>query len=88
MTIWDEILKERADQNTKWGGPEQDDKLQGPDWVTFIVPSLGQATKAFWRLDANLADFRAAMVTVAALAVAGIEWVDRKGKTPAHGERV
>lgn len=68
-----EIAAERRHQDLKWGGPSHDDGHHSHDWVAFIVRYLGRAV--VWPWDAET--YRRAMVKVAALAVAAIEWVDR-----------
>jgi hypothetical protein len=73
--IFQAITTEREYQDQKWGGPQHDDTHSAHDWVTYIVKYLGkwQAWPAF-----SMYDFRRSMVKVAALAVAAIEWADRR----------
>jgi len=71
-----DITKERRDQDRTWGGPENDDKHTGFDWVALITKQLGRAVdEAF---VGNAPDYVFAMVRVAALAVAAIESVRRQ----------
>lgn len=65
------ILDERDYQDRKWGGERYDDKHNEHDWSAYIVEHLGKAIT-------NPHTFRTQMVKVAALAVAAIEWVDRR----------
>jgi hypothetical protein len=73
--IFVEIAEERGRQDFKWGGPGHDDEHDQDDWSRFIDKHLRKATPSF-RFDREL--FRKQMVRVAALALAAIEWVDRK----------
>jgi hypothetical protein len=74
--IYDEISAERDYQDRQWGGPAHDDKHGSHDWVAYLNVYLGNAVKADkWAFDAKL--YRKAMIKVAALAVAAVEWVDR-----------
>lgn len=69
------ILDEREDQDRMWGGPANDNKHTGFDWVALITKQLGEAVESTFHGDAP--GFRFAMVRVAALAVAAIESVRR-----------
>lgn len=73
-TIFEEIKAERAVQDAKWGGPEHDDQHTNFDWLAYIVKHLGRAVQ--WPFDPAI--FKRQLVIVAALAVAAIEWTDRK----------
>lgn len=80
LTVYDEILEERAYQEGLWGN-EADDVLNTPwMWAAYIS---GYATKwmvgSFLPLKTSVTDeFRKCMVKVAALAVAAIQSVDRQ----------
>lgn len=72
--IWADIRRERRRQDSKWGGPDHDDRHSPGDWIRFIVKHLG-------RCAADTIDglsFRQHMVRIAALAVAAIEACDRQ----------
>jgi hypothetical protein len=69
--IFAQISAEREYQNGRWGN-EFDKKNTPNDWVTYIVCYLGKAVTLPW----NGPQFRSALVKVAALAVAAIEWYD------------
>jgi len=75
LKILSEINAERCRQDAKWGGPSHDDEHDQDDWSRFIDAHLRKATPGF-QLDRAL--FRKQMVRVASLAVAAIEWVDRR----------
>ena len=75
MTIYDEIKKERKEQDAKWGGPAHDDEHIPAEWRRFIIY---HANLPF--MVGEKEDFRYQMVRVAALAVAAIESIDRKGR--------
>jgi hypothetical protein len=70
--IYDEIKEERMRQDNKWGGASHDDEHIYADWFDFIVR---HTTKS---LEDDGILFRKQMVRVAALAVAAIEWCDRR----------
>lgn len=67
--IYDEIEKERAYQDGKWG-VELDKGHDQYHWVAFITQ---QAAKALQWGSCNRAAFRKAMLKVAAVAVAALE---------------
>ena len=67
------IHAERQRQDLKWGGPRHDDEHSRRDWIAFIVEQAADASTAVWP-----ADYRIAMVKVAAVAVAAIESNDRR----------
>lgn len=69
-----EILEERENQDNKWGGNDHDDQHGSHDWIAFITKHLGKAVMWPWNGNA----FRAQMIRVAALAVATVEWHDRR----------
>ena len=76
MSIYDEIREERVRQYFKWGGLENDDKNSSNDWLAYIVKHAGRGVMRPW----DLGLFRRQMIRVAALAVAAIEWCDRRAK--------
>jgi len=76
--ILQEIKDERAYQDGRWGGHAHDDQHGPNEWIAFITAYAG---KAFYCCDehpADLLEFRRNMIKVAALAVAAVEWADRK----------
>lgn len=75
MSVYDEVKAERAAQDAQWGGKDHDDKHTNFDWIAYLVKHIGRSVQ--WPFNVNI--FRAQMVKVAALAVAAIEWADRKG---------
>jgi len=72
-SIFEEVAAERSAQDARWGGPALDDLHGSYDWVAYLVHDLGKAIA--WPWDAST--FRRQMISVAALAVAAVEWVDR-----------
>ena len=76
MTIYDEIKQKRVSQDAQWGGPEGDDNNSSNDWVAFIAKHAGRGVMRPW----DLGLFRRQMIHVAALAVAAVEWCDRRVK--------
>lgn len=72
-----DILAERKCQDKKWGGPEHDDEHTADEWVQFIKDHAEAAPHYMRTNAAYLA--RKAFIRVAALAVAAVESMDRKG---------
>ena len=70
QVIWQEILHERERQIAQWGGVQHDDRNGPNDWIAFICY---HSAKGSYK-----GDFRKQMIRVAALAVAAIEWFDRR----------
>jgi len=66
--IFQEVLEERVNQDTEWGGPEHDDTHNMYDWFDFIGKQVFEGIKGIPRT---------ALVKIAALAFAGIESIDR-----------
>jgi hypothetical protein len=78
--IFKEIKEERARQDAEFGGPEADDKLDYPGWVRKIYKHTTLANKP---LSEGYDRFRYQLVRISALAVAAIEFDDRKNSRPA-----
>ena len=81
-SILAEVSAERDYQDEKWGGPEVDDRENGPfEWLTYIC---NYATKWFpggfppYSKETQVS-YRDGLIKVAALAVAAVEQYDRKG---------
>lgn len=72
--IFNQIAKERAYQEGKWGS-KFDDKNTLNDWLAYIAGYGARASN----IDVDKIVQRAAMVKVAALAVAALETFDRNG---------
>lgn len=76
--IYAEIDQERTAQDAEWGGVQHDDTHSAGDWLTFL--------RKHWTLANNETavgpGFRRQMIRVAALAVATVEWFDRKQSEP------
>jgi len=71
-----EIVDERIRQDHEWGGPDHDDEHDAFDWSSFIRKQLARvSTEA--TIEKGAHTFRARMIKVAALAVAGIQARDR-----------
>ena len=67
--VYDEIKTERKVQDEQWGGPKHDDMHSPNDWIVYIVKQLGKASSSVFRYQ---------MIKIAALAVAAVEWIDRR----------
>ena len=78
MTVYDEILWERARQDTKWGGPMHDNQEPPMAWVDYVTRYASWAgMMALMGGDEGRAKYRRLMMQVAALAVAACEAFDR-----------
>ena len=70
-----QVLDERHRQDEKWGGADHDDEHEARDWLAFIDEHRIRARKVINDRDA----FRQRLIVIAALAIAGIESIDRGG---------
>ncbi|RKP46662.1 hypothetical protein D7S86_24540 [Pararobbsia silviterrae] len=77
MRITTEIIAERDRQDYQWGGPAHDDRHSSFEFLTYVARQvdLGAAAKA--------STHRGRLLKIAALAMAGIEAIDRS----AHAEQ-
>lgn len=78
--VYAEVWAERARQDRLWGRAH-DDSHTPNEWIAYITRYSGEAAYSFiWRTPGvfERQAFRAAMVKIAALAIAAIEWIDRK----------
>jgi hypothetical protein len=66
-----DVLAERQRQDAQWGGPEHDDTHHPTEWLGFVNKQIHTNVGV---------DVRDRLVKVAALALAGIESIDRKGR--------
>lgn len=76
--VLNDIMQERARQDEKWG--EQNHKP--PVWLTILMEEVGEASQAVLheKFGGHAAEnLREEMVQVAAVAVAFIEYLDRRG---------
>lgn len=79
--IYGEIGTERHNQDLQWGGPEHDDEHDPFNWFGFIYHQVDKGER---ETPETAAKIRARLVKIAALAVAGIESIDRQaGERPA-----
>lgn len=83
MTVYEEIHDERVIQDKKWGGAGNDDTHSHVDWIAYIVKHGGRAV----RHPLDLALFRKQMIRIGALAVAAVEWSDRRPQVIEKAER-
>lgn len=73
-----ELLAERQRQDAKFGGPENDDALHPLGWIDHIdmqIDKLAQEGGGTGRGDAPL--IRARLLKIGALAIAGLQSIDR-----------
>jgi hypothetical protein len=71
-----EVLAERDRQDEQWGGPKHDDDHIEQDWFAFIGNQIDKAERESFRLYAESTP-RDRLIKIAALALAGIESIDR-----------
>jgi hypothetical protein len=71
--VVNDLLKRRAQQDAEWGGAQHDDTHDEEDWQRLISKQVQDAAG-----ENHLADWRDRMVDIGALAIAAIEWADRK----------
>lgn len=69
-----QVITERKRQDMQWGGPAHDDTHDWCDWYSYIDHQLCDRY-----LNGPKEQHRDALVKIAALAVAAIESMDRKG---------
>jgi len=83
-TIFEEIKKERQNQDIKWG--EQNHKPV--EWMAILTEEVGEVSKealeahfkkCYWDAE-NLKNYREELIQVAAVAVAMVESLDRNSK--------
>lgn len=95
--IFEEIRKERANQDAQWGGPTHDDELDNIVWADCINKQTRKLVQNTYeqevfeerpfnreyleRVEASEAAQRRALLKVAALAVAALEAMDRKNNS-------
>ena len=72
------IIKERKKQDEQWGGAEHDDTHNTDDWFGFIEHQIQKYKEAPTKDRYSFYEPRERLVKIAALAVAGIESIDRK----------
>lgn len=77
MSILDEIQAERDRQDSKWGGAQHDDTHSTAEFVQLIEDYAGWAR--VMAVMGSLDKARNRLIQVAALAVAAVEVIDRKG---------
>ena len=73
MTVIEEVLEERRNQDERWG-----EKNHMPlVWLAILSEEIGEAAKAV--LEQSTKNYRKEMVQIAAVAVAAIQADDRLG---------
>lgn len=81
-SIYHEVGRKRVQQDHQWGGPEHDDQHVVDEWMNFIQAQIEKCDDEVIRyLPDEVAVSRltrARLVKIAALAVAGIEAIDRQ----------
>lgn len=76
--VFDEVRAEREAQDAQWGGPEHDDEHSPEDWMDFIELQIA-------KFRATDEDVRERLIKIAALAVAGVEALDRQTREYGDG---
>ena len=78
MNALDEVAAERVRQDAKWGGPAHDDGHSIFEFIDFIRDYVGWARSMAAMGSTDKA--RRRLIQVAALAIAAVESMDRKGE--------
>jgi hypothetical protein len=73
MDIFSLIDRERDHQQKKWGD-KHDNRHSLHDFLAFITVQMGKVVKC-----SDAYEIRQAFINIAALCVASIEWMERKG---------
>lgn len=76
-----DISRERERQDQQWGGPAHDDTHDAPEWLGLIYNQIVSANHAGAEVY-DPSQVRARLVKIAALAVAGIQSIDRLHPAP------
>ena len=74
--ILTEVLKERARQDEKWGGPDHDDHHSIDDWVRFICNHASNSE--YYAEYPDQGSSREELIETTALCLASLESIDRK----------
>lgn len=83
QAILEEVAGERARQDGKWGGASKDDQWNALDWHEMIADYNAWARRM--ATMGSVSKARNRYVQIAALAVAAVESIDRKGNVEAGG---
>jgi len=75
LEVLQSVGDERLRQDLRWGQQNHGDGL----WLAILTEEVGETAEAM--LDLSQTDIRAELVQVAAVAVAWIESIDRRGVT-------
>lgn len=76
LSVLDLITEERGRQDAKWGANRN---LRNVEWLTILMEEIGEVAKAMLE-DQN--HVRHELIQVAAVAVAWLECIDRRGHCP------
>jgi Mg/Co/Ni transporter MgtE len=80
--ILEEIKNEREHQDQKWGGPNHDDShhlWEFAEWALQRARTISINSRPGFDSSKNFSQFRRLFIEIAALAVAAIESIDRRG---------
>jgi hypothetical protein len=82
LTICEQLIAERSEQDRQWGGPVTDDGLTRHEWLSKIQEHATRARKIIGsrQQKIDLDEYRRRLVVTAALAMAAIEAHDRDMK--------
>lgn len=83
VRVLEDVVKERKRQDEKHGGPVEDDKLDGRDFIELITIYNDQARAAGVMGDGP--EVRRRLIQVAAIAIAAVESFDRYDETDEKG---
>ena len=76
-SVLSEVTRVRDAQDRQWGGPAHDDNNAGWDWLIYITRHMGRAVTYGPRSTHKIEVLRTELVKIAAIAVAGIQSLDR-----------
>lgn len=82
-----EINAERAAQDKRWGGAVHDDTHGPHDWFGYIEKQTGRGSDELGRhpeSELSISFARERLIIIAALAIAGVESIDRKAAINPH----
>lgn len=82
QAVLDEVSEERTLQDSRYGGPEHDDQHSSVQWLNFISDRAMYQVFVIDHEECSSdnpysSDYRATLIKIAALAVAGIQSYDR-----------
>jgi len=78
MEIITKIVKERERQDQQWGGAKHDDQHSVYDFVHYMEKFKDRIRRPSMPVDELLDQHEDSYLKIAALAIAGLEWIERR----------